>query len=390
MIPYGKHSVNNLDVLRVAHQLRFRSLTQGAKIEEFEVNFAKKVHAKYAVAVSSATAGLHISLLALNLPERSKVATSPISFVASANSAIYAGLEPTFVDVEADSFNMDPAQLKRLLDSGSNVSATIPVHYSGVACDMEAIYNLCKERGVKVVEDAAHALGARYATGEPVGCGKYSDIAVFSMHPVKSMTTGEGGMITTNDYEIYRRLLRLRSHGINKLDDVITNEFLSKTNAIPNVWYYEMQTLGYHYRLTEIQAALGDSQLKRLHKFMEKRRKRAEYYLELLFPNNNFTIPKGFNLQDSSHHLFTIIIDFKKCKKSKNQIMFELKQARIVTQVHYMPIPLHPFYSQKGYSTHNLVNALNFYHSVLTIPLFPDLSRRKQRYISKKLKEVIK
>ncbi len=390
MIPYGKHSVNNLDVLRVAHQLRFRSLTQGAKIEEFEVNFAKKVHAKYAVAVSSATAGLHISLLALNLPERSKVATSPISFVASANSAIYAGLEPTFVDVEADSFNMDPAQLKRLLDSGSNVSATIPVHYSGVACDMEAIYNLCKERGVKVVEDAAHALGARYPTGEPVGCGKYSDIAVFSMHPVKSMTTGEGGMITTNDYEIYRRLLRLRSHGINKLDDVITNEFLSKTNAIPNVWYYEMQTLGYHYRLTEIQAALGDSQLKRLHKFMEKRRKRAEYYLELLFPNNNFTIPKGFNLQDSSHHLFTIIIDFKKCKKSKNQIMFELKQARIVTQVHYMPIPLHPFYSQKGYSTHNLVNALNFYHSVLTIPLFPDLSRRKQRYISKKLKEVIK
>jgi dTDP-4-amino-4,6-dideoxygalactose transaminase len=151
-----------------------------------------------------------------------------------------------------------------------------------------------------------------------------------------------------------------------------------------------MQTLGYHYRLTEIQAALGDSQLKRLHKFMEKRRKRAEYYLELLFPDSKFTIPKGFNLDDSSHHLFTIIIDFNKCKKSKNQMMFELKQAGIITQVHYMPIPLHPFYSQNGYSTHNLVNALDFYYSVLTIPLFPDLSRRKQRYISNKLKEVIK
>lgn len=390
MIPYGKHSVSNLDVLRVAHQLRFRSLTQGAKIEEFEVNFAKKVQAKYAVAVSSATAGLHISLLALNLPEQSKVATSPISFVASANSVIYAGLKPTFVDVEAESFNMDPAQLMRMLDSGSNVSATIPVHYSGVACDMEAIHSICNERGVKIIEDAAHALGAKYPTGEPVGCGKYSDIAVFSMHPVKSMTTGEGGMITTNDYAVYKRLLQLRSHGINKLDDAIKNQFLSNTNGISNIWYYEMQTLGYHYRLTEIQAALGDSQLKRLHKFMERRQKRAEYYLELLFPNENFTIPKGFNLNDSSHHLFTIIIDFKKCEKSKNQIMVELKQAGIVTQVHYMPIPLHPFYSQNGYSTDNLVNALDFYHSVLTIPLFPDLSRRKQRYISNKLKEVIK
>ena len=389
MIPYGKHSISWRDIFKVAVQLRFHSLTQGKRIEEFEKAFAEKVGARYAVSVSSATAGLHISLLALKLPAGSVVATSPISFVASSNASLYAGLRPLFVDVSSESFNIDVKILESELDRNPMVSAIIPVHYSGLACEMTEIARIAQKNKVKVIEDAAHALGATYDTGEPVGCCKYSDITVFSMHPVKSVTTGEGGMITTNSESIYRQLLRLRSHGINKMDDNFLSPLHSKTGHVENLWYYEMQELGFHYRLTEIQAALGISQLKRLDRFISKRRKIARFYFDCFKENENFTIPRGFNLDQSSHHLFTIQIDFNKTKKSKNQIMHELRESGITTQVHYMPIPLHPYYSTLGYSVDNIPEAMNFYYSTLSIPIFPDLSRSKMSLVVKLIKKVV-
>ena len=389
MIPYGKHSISWNDIYRVVVQLRFHSLTQGKRIEEFEKAFAEKVGARYAVSVASATAGLHISLLALKLPEGSVVATSPISFVASSNAAIYAGLQPLFVDVSPESFNVDVQKLEIELDSNPKISAVIPVHYSGLACEMSEIKRIAQKNKVRVVEDAAHALGATYVTGEPVGCCKYSDITVFSMHPVKSVTTGEGGMITTNSTSIYRQLLRLRSHGINKLDDSFLNPLHSKTGDVDNLWYYEMQELGFHYRLTEIQAALGISQLKRLDRFISKRKRIAKFYFDSFKDNENFTIPRRFNLDRSSHHLFTIQINFNKTKKSKNQILHELRNSGIITQVHYMPIPLHPYYASLGYSVDNIPEAMDFYYSTLSIPIFPDLSKSKMSHVVKSIKKVI-
>jgi perosamine synthetase len=389
MIPYGKHSISWLDIYKVAMQLRFHSLTQGKRIDEFEKAFAAKVGASYAVSVSSATAGLHISLLALNLPKGSIVATSPISFVASSNAALYSGLEPLFIDVSRESKNIDVKKLELELDLNPNISAVIPVHYSGLPCEMSEINQISQKRKVRIIEDAAHALGASYVTGEPVGCCKYSDITVFSMHPVKSVTTGEGGMITTNSNSIYRQLLRLRSHGINKMDDSFLSPLHSKTGEVDNLWYYEMQELGFHYRLTEIQAALGISQLKRLDQFIAKRKKIAKFYFDSFKDHKIFNIPKQFNLNQSSHHLFTIQIDFSKTEKNKNQIMLELREAGIVTQVHYMPIPLHPYYASLGYSVENIPEAMDFYYSTLSIPIFPNLSRRKMKRIVKTINKVL-
>jgi dTDP-4-amino-4,6-dideoxygalactose transaminase len=250
VIPYGRHSTNFRDAFQVAFQIRFRSLTQGVKIEELERLFAQKVGAKYAVAVSSATAGLHLSVLSLNLPIKSAVATSPISFVASSNAIIYAGCKSTFVDIDPETANMDLSALKVAIGLDSNIKAVIPVHYSGFPCDMKSIYEVCQSNGIAIIEDAAHALGAHYESGESVGSCRYSDLTVFSLHPVKSITAGEGGIITTNNYNLYKKLLRLRSHGINKNDDQFRNSILSVTDGQPNLWYYEMQELGFHYRMT--------------------------------------------------------------------------------------------------------------------------------------------
>ncbi len=389
MIPYGKHSTNFRDALRVAYQVRFNSLTQGKKIEEFERLLANQVGAKYAVSVSSATAGLHLALLSLGLPTNSLVATSPISFVASSNSIIYAGCRPTFVDVEPDTANMDANSLMHLVNSNSDLKAVIPVHYAGFPCDMEAISSACEARGILVIEDAAHALGAHYSTGEPVGSCRYSDLTVFSLHPVKSITAGEGGVITTNNYDLYKKLLRLRSHGINKNDDKFQNQILSVTDGQPNSWYYEMQELGFHYRLTEIQAVLAISQLNRLELFMTKRRKLALRYLHKFENEKRFSALLGHDLKLSSNHIFPIKIDFSKVAKSRNQIMMELRARGIITQVHYIPIPLHPYYSNLGYTTDEIPNALNYYNQTLSIPLFYKLSTKQQNYVIKCLREIV-
>jgi UDP-4-amino-4,6-dideoxy-N-acetyl-beta-L-altrosamine transaminase len=390
LIPYGRQSINFWDVYAVVKQLGFNSLTQGQKTIEFEKYAAEYCGAKYAVAVSNATAGLQIALNSLDLPENSMVATSPISFVASSNSIIYNNLKPYFVDIDRENGNISIEKLKELLQSGLQISAIVPVHFAGQSCNMLELKELSNEYNFKIIEDAAHALGGYYQDGSKVGSCKFSDVTVFSMHPVKSITSGEGGIITTNDKEIYLKLLRLRSHGINKLDDQFLNQINSQTNGETNIWYYEMIQLGYNFRLTDIQSALALSQIKRLDKFISKRRKIAYNYLRLL-KNIKHIKPliKINEINGSALHIFVLNIDFTKLKISRNQLIHKLREKGIGSQVHYIPIPMQPYYRNLGFEPSDYPNAMNFYNSTLSIPIFPLLKFKQIKFISQTLNQII-
>ncbi len=389
MIPYGKHNVKLSEALRVAWQIRFHSLTQGSKINEFESLVANYVGANYAVAVSSATAGLHIAMLALDLPQNSKVITSPISFVASSNSILYAGHHPLFVDIEPNTLNLDLDLVEKQVQLDAEVSAIIPVHFAGLPCDMNKLSKTAKASGIRVIEDAAHAFGASYEDGQKVGSCSFSDMTVFSFHPVKSITTGEGGMVTTNDYELYKKLIRLRSHGINKLDDAFTNPILSKTAGVINPWYYEMIELGFNFRLTEIQAVLGISQMKRLDNFIARRSNLVKRYQNLLKNNTKISPAQKGSNTGSANHIFPVRVKFNASALSRNELMKNLKEVGIISQVHYIPIPSQPYYQQLGYSTSDIPNAFSYYEETLTIPLFPSLKKREQRRIVKFLEDLV-
>ena len=388
MIPYSKQSISIIDALRVAQQVKFKSLTQGNQIKEFENSVADYVGAKYAVAVSSATAGLHLAHLAIGHPIGSNVATSPISFVASANTIIYAGHTPFFVDIDFDSGSMSVDKLADLINQ-TKISTVVPVHYAGLPCDMKRINEVCKEKNINIIEDAAHALGATYDSGERVGSCTYSDITVFSFHPVKSITTGEGGMITTNNEKLYDKLLKLRTHGIQRKEAGFQNKILGYTDSQPNLWYYEMDSLGYHYRLTEIQAMLGFSQMKKIDRFMKKRRAIAKRYDKYLSNIKNIKKSQSKSSSVSANHLYTIKIDFTKIKLSRNDLMGKLRKIGIITQVHYIPIPLHPYYKQLGYDVDNLPDTMNFYFQILSIPIYPKLSIFNQLKVYKNLKKLL-
>lgn len=370
--------------------MRFGSLTQGPRIEQFESEMAKKLGVKYAVAVSSATAGLHLAALALKLPKGAKVITSPISFVASSNSLLYAGYVPEFVDIDRRTLNVNVDLLENQVKTDSSIMALLPVHFAGLPCDMEEINRIAKEHNLKVIEDAAHALGANYKTGEKVGSCIYSDMTVLSFHPVKSITTGEGGMVTTNDIDLYRSLLRLRSHGISKLDDEFQNLLLSRTSGSINPWYYEMVELGFNYRMTEIQAVLGINQLRRLDKFIAKRRKKVQTYLRLLKGQEIIRFAQDCELNTSSHHILPVRIDFPKTGFSRNTFMKALRASGVGSQVHYIPIPLQPYYKSLGYDILEIPEALAYYEECLTLPLYPDLKYLEQKKVSKVLKSFSK
>jgi perosamine synthetase len=389
VIPYGRQSINLFDVLSVSRQLAFKSLTQGPKIEEFEERVAEYVGAKYAIAVSSATAGLHLAVMALELPVDSQIITSPISFVASSNAILYSSHQPKFIDVERETINIDLNLVAQEIESNKNVRAVIPVHFAGLPCDMEKLARLRATRGIKIVEDAAHALGARYPNGKKVGSCEFSDMTVFSFHPVKSITTGEGGMITTNSYHLYKKLLRFRSHGINKLDDSFESSLLSRTDGLLNPWFYEMQDLGFNYRLTELQAALGVSQLARLDKFIKERRSKVAWYLVNLSGIPNIAPVQSNCSPISAHHLFPIRVKYDHLKISRADLMTSLREKGVGTQVHYIPITLHPYYQKLGFGMEKLPEAMSYYNEALTLPLYPNLKKSQQNKVITELKTLI-
>jgi perosamine synthetase len=389
MIPYGRHYVDEDDIQAVVNVLRSGTLTQGPIIEQFENEIAAYVGAKYAVAVSSATAGLHLAALTAGVGPGSTLITSPITFIASANAGLYAGGNVNFADIDSHTINMSPELLREALNKNLNTKAVIPVHFAGLPCDMLAIKALADQGGTVVIEDAAHALGAYYSDGNKVGSCSHSHMTVFSFHPVKSIATGEGGMITTNDEALYRKLLRLRSHGINKLDDAFELSSQAKTDGEVNPWYYEMQELGFHYRITDIQCALGLSQLKKLNQFISRRRALAKKYDEA-FADLKTCRPTQVEGRDySANHLYVLRVDFKRLGITRPILMKILKEKGVGSQVHYIPVPMQPYYRKQGSNVKNFPNSLNYYEEALSIPLFYNLTNLEQLSIIKIFRELL-
>lgn len=390
MIPYGKHHIDEEDIQAVVDVLRSGILTQGPIIEEFEREIASYVGARYAIAVSSATAGLHLAAIAAGVGPGSTLITSPITFVASANAGLYAGGKVAFADIDPKTINMSPASLKIALANNLNSKAVIPVHFAGLPCDMSAIKTLADDAGVVIIEDAAHALGASYQDGSKVGSCSHSLMTVFSFHPVKAIAAGEGGMITTNDEVVYRKLLRLRSHGINKLDDALEITSQAQTKGELNPWYYEMQILGFHYRITEMQCALGLSQFKKLDQFISRRRALVKKYDEA-FANFKNCRPAQIAGRDfSGHHLYVLRIDFQALGMNRVGLMKMLKERGIGCQVHYIPVPMQPYYQKQGANLSDYPNAIDYYESALSIPLFYDLTDAQQEYIVSVFKDLVR
>ena len=386
-LPYGKHFIDQDDIDAVIKVLKSDNLTQGPLIKKYEDKFASYVNAKYAIAVSSCSAGLHLSSLALGLNKNSNFITSPITFVSTASAGLHCGANLEFCDINPSTINLSIDKLEDILKV-KKIDLVIPVHIAGLPCDMDSLLNLKKKYGFKIIEDAAHALGSKYECGNNIGSGAYSDVCVFSTHPVKTIATGEGGMITTNDYDIYKHILRLRSHGINKDDD----QFLLPNNAFTdgerNLWYYEMRELGYHYRITDIQAALGISQLNKIDKFIQRRKEIVSYYRANIINYDNLQIVQKENL-NSSNHLFVVNFNLNKIKKSKNQIMLEYRDSNIITQVHYIPLPLHPYFIEKNYTTDNIKNSLAYFESALSLPCYYALSNNEIDFIIDKTNLII-
>jgi len=371
-LSYGKHWINDDDVEAVVRTLRSDRLTQGPAVEQFEKGIADKVGSKYCVAVANGTAALHLAVAALEIPRGRSGITSPITFAASANCMAYCGLRPTFADVDEDTTCVDPLELERHIDDSTKVM--IPVHFAGVPADMAKIGALARMRGLRVIEDAAHALGSRYADGSRVGSCNNSDLTVFSFHAVKTITTGEGGAITTNDAGLHERLLLLRTHGITRIPRLLEKN--------PGPWYYEMHALGYNYRLTDIQAALGTSQLARLESLVSRRREIAKRYDEAF--SRLAWIRRGHEPEGvySAFHLYVVRIDFDAIGKDRAAVMAELQSKEIGTQVHYIPVHLQPYYRDAwGHSIGDYPKAERYYSSALSLPLYPKMSDSDVGYV---------
>ena len=358
---YGKQHLEFDDYIEVLKTLKSPFLTCGPKVKEFENAICDYTGAKYCVAVNSATSGLHIAMLAAGVGVGDEVITTPITFLSSANCARFVGADVKFADIIPETANIDPDEIKKHITS--KTKAIVPVHFAGQSCDMEAINEILpKDRKIFVIEDAAHAIGSDYKDTK-VGSCKYSDMTVFSFHPVKTITTGEGGAVTTNNEELYKKLLAYRSHGMHHTED----------------WKYDMIELGLNYRITDIQAALGVSQIRKLDKFKKRRREIVDFY------NKNLKLPHLIEKEFSNacFHLYPVLVE------NREKFYHDARKVGLNLQVHYIPVHTQPYYRQFGYNWGDYPNAENYYKKCISLPLYPDLTNKDLQIIIKRLSTVL-
>lgn len=371
-IPYGRQTVEEDDIQSVVEVLRSDYLTTGPRIANFEKKVADYVGAKYAVAVSSGTAALHIACLAAGISDGDEVITTPITFAASANCVLYCGGVPVFADINLDTYNIDINEIEKKITSKTR--AIIPVHYTGQPCDMDAILELAQKNNLIVIEDAAHALGAVYK-GRRIG--SISDMTCFSFHPVKPITTGEGGMVVTDSVDLYQRLLLFRSHGITR------DGRLLKENQ--GGWYYEQLELGYNYRITDISCALGISQMNKLDIFLQKRREIAKRYNDAFIDSDKIKVPFQLDAGQSGWHLYMIQV----MQTDRKKVFDRLRESGIGVNVHYIPVYKHPYYQRHGYSRCCCQIAEEFYDRAISLPIYPAMTKVQQEYVIQKVLEMV-
>lgn len=384
MIPYGKQDISQADIDSVVAVLQSDFLTQGPQVPLFEKTVADYCYAQHAVAVNSATSALHIACMALGLGEGDTLWTSPNTFVASANCGLYCGATVDFVDIDPNTYNMCAEKLEQKLIQAQTHNKlpkiVIPVHFAGQSCDMRRIYQLGQQYGFKIIEDASHAIGGKYLD-KPIGGCQYSDITVFSFHPVKIITTAEGGLATTNQPGLAEKMQLLRSHGITRDEKFMTKES-------EGGWYYQQVELGFNYRMTELQAALGVSQMARLEDFVATRHRLQQRYDELL---ENLPVITPYQSPDSysALHLYPIQISLDKVKKSHKQVFEELRRNGIGVNLHYIPVHLQPYYQNMGSKQGDYPNAENYYSQAISIPMFQGLTFEMQDQVVEVLKKVL-
>ena len=384
MIPYARQDINQQDINAVIEVLKSDFLTQGPQLPAFEQAIIDACDAKYAVAVNSATSALHIACLALGLGNDDWLWTTPNTFVASANCALYCGAKVDFVDIDPRTYNLCAKQLEKKLIAAQKVGKlpkiVIPVHFSGQSCDMQAIHELAKKYGFSIIEDASHAIGGKYK-GEPIGNSRYSDITVFSFHPVKIVTTAEGGMAVTNNAKLAEQLNLLRSHGITRDEELMTK-------AADGPWYYQQIELGYNYRMTELQAALGLSQMQRLEAFVIKRHELASRYDNLLH-DLPITLPWQHPDSYSARHLYVIRLQLEQINITHLDVFNALRAAGIQANLHYIPVHMQPYYQKMGFASGQFPEAEKYYKEAISIPLFSAMTEGQQDTVCSTLKTIL-
>jgi len=380
MIPYGRQNISQEDIDAVVEVLKSDYITQGPVVPEFEKVVANYCGAKYAVAVNSATSALHIACLALGVGQGDLVWTSPVTFVASANCARYCGADVDFVDIDPRTHNMSIACLTEKLEhaqrNGRLPKVVIPVHLAGQSCEMEAIHTLSVKYGFRIIEDASHAIGGSYK-GEKVGNGRYSDITVFSFHPVKIITTGEGGMAVTNDPALVKRMARLRSHGI-------TRHPSEMTRPPDGSWYYQQIELGFNYRMTDIQAALGISQIRRLDEFVAERHAISNRYEDLI-QDARITLPWQHPDSSSSRHLYVIRLPIGALNAGRREVFERMRAEGVGVNLHYIPVYRHPYYERMGFRFEDFPESELYYAEAITLPIYPGLNSEQQGEVVRRL-----
>lgn len=384
MIPYGRQSIDQADIDAVVEVLKSDWLTQGPTIERFEAAMAERCEAGFGVAVCNATAALHIACLAAGLGEGDVLWTSPNTFLASANCGRYCGADVDFVDIDPLTWNLDARALEHKLEiaerDGTLPKVLVAVAFSGQSCDMRAIAELSRRYGFVVIEDASHAVGARYA-GRPVGCGEFADMTVFSFHPVKIVTTGEGGLVLTNGPEFAERLRRLRSHGM-------TRDPGQMTEPSHGPWYYQQVELGFNYRITDLQAALGLSQLNKLDGFLARRRELVARYEQLL-ADLPLTLPSLQAEAESAWHLYVVRVQTSRITLSHRQVFEGLRAAGIGVNVHYIPVHLQPYYRDLGFAQGDFPQAEAYYAEAISLPMYPLMTDEQQNQVVEQLRRLL-